>query len=199
MKRPKRSELRSLAHFEVVIDHQNLSYFMTSRKLKGQQMRWAEELSRFNFTIRYRPGREGIVPDIFSRRAQDMPAEADHRYTHRETVLLWPDRMKGFAASSLSLNRLLYAPVQTRSSTPAVPAPTETHDATDTEAPAAPEVETPNLPDVIVTVPDAPNDPPRLPGPDSSPSLISLRQLWQEAKAQDTYLNDVKQSILRGD
>ena len=76
-------------------------------------MRWAEELSRFNFTIRYRPGREGTLPDVFSRREQDMPVEADARYTHREAQLLSPAIMKGFPVGSLHLNALALAPLQT--------------------------------------------------------------------------------------
>ena len=60
-------------------------------------MRWAEELSRFDFTIRYRPGREGTLPDVLSRRTQDMPVDADDRYVHREAVLLRPETMKGFS------------------------------------------------------------------------------------------------------
>ena len=107
------SELRSLHHFEVVTDHQNLTYFTKTRKLKERQMRWAEELSRFNFTIRYRPAREGTMPDVLSRRDQDMPVGADDRYAHREAVLLRPEMIKGFHASSLRLNRLALARVTT--------------------------------------------------------------------------------------
>ena len=107
------SELRSSDKFEVVTDHQNLTYFTTTRKLKERQMRWAEELSRFNFTIRYRPGREGTLPDVLSRREQDMPVEADARYTHREAQLLSPAIMKGFPVGSLHLNALALAPLQT--------------------------------------------------------------------------------------
>ena len=154
------SELRSLPHFEVVTDHQNLTYFTTTRKLKERQMRWADELSRFDFTIRYRPGREGTMPDVLSRRDQDMPVEADDRYKHREAVLLQPEMMTGFGIGSLTLSRMAVAPIQT---------------------PRSPE-----------TSPDVPE-----PGPVQASTPI--RRLWHEAKARDSYLSEVKQSILRGD
>lgn len=104
------SELRCLRQFEVITDHQNLTYFTTTRKLKERQIRWAEELSRFNFTIRYRPGREGTMPDVLSRREQDMPSETDVRYTHRETVLLRPEIMKGFTIGALRVSPFTVAP-----------------------------------------------------------------------------------------
>ena len=151
------SELRSLRHFEVVTDHQNLTYFTTTRKLKERQMRWAEELSRFNFTIRYRPGREGTMPDVLSRRDQDMPTEHDSRYYHREAVLLHPEMLKGFGVGALRLNSLIVAPAST------------SH-----------------------TLDDPPSPQPDLPS-------TSLGRLWDEAKAGDQYLSEVKASILRGD
>ena len=44
------------------------------------------------------------MPDVLSRRDQDLPTDADARYTHRETVLLQPEIMKGFPVASLRLN-----------------------------------------------------------------------------------------------
>lgn len=90
------SELRSVEKFEIITDHKNLTYFTTTRKLKERQMRWAEELGQYNFTIRYRPGKEGTQPDVLSRREQDMPQDADSRYTHREACLLKPEQLEGF-------------------------------------------------------------------------------------------------------
>ena len=46
-------ELRGLASFEVYLDHKNLEYFMTVRKLTKRQMRWLLTLSRYNFRIVY--------------------------------------------------------------------------------------------------------------------------------------------------
>jgi transposase InsO family protein len=40
----------------VKTDHNNLKYFMTKRKLNGRQVRWAEELSAFDFEMEWRAG-----------------------------------------------------------------------------------------------------------------------------------------------
>ena len=42
-------------HIQVLSDHKNLEYFMTSNLHNRRQARWAEFLSRFNFKITYRP------------------------------------------------------------------------------------------------------------------------------------------------
>jgi hypothetical protein len=40
----------------VLIDHNNLKYFMSMKNLSDRQARAAEELSRYNFDIEYKPG-----------------------------------------------------------------------------------------------------------------------------------------------
>lgn len=55
-------------HSRVVTDHQNLKYWMKLQQLSHRQVRWANELAPFNFTIEYRPGRYADVPDALSRR-----------------------------------------------------------------------------------------------------------------------------------
>ena len=53
-----RAELQSVENpIQVLSDHKNLEYFMTSKLLNCRQARWAEFLSRFNFRITYRPGK----------------------------------------------------------------------------------------------------------------------------------------------
>src|SRR5436190_20437815 len=42
-----------------------------------RQVRWSEELSRYNFTIEYRPGKKNIQPDALTRRDQDLPTSPD--------------------------------------------------------------------------------------------------------------------------
>ena len=36
-------------------------------------MRWSQELTRYDYRIKYRQGKEAVLPDTFSRRDQDMP------------------------------------------------------------------------------------------------------------------------------
>jgi hypothetical protein len=69
-----RGELRSCKDkFTILSDHRNLQYFMTTRRLCERQIRWAEELSYYNFTIKFRAGKDSEKPDLLSRRAQVMP------------------------------------------------------------------------------------------------------------------------------
>ena len=50
-----RHYLQDSKHFiNVITDHNNLRYFMTTKKFNARQMRWAEKLTAFNFNIKYR-------------------------------------------------------------------------------------------------------------------------------------------------
>ena len=83
-----RAELQSVENpIQVLSDHKNLEYFMTSKLLNCQQARWAEFLSRFNFKITYRPGKYGGKPDALTRRSGDLPEEGDNSYKNQTSVL----------------------------------------------------------------------------------------------------------------
>jgi hypothetical protein len=41
---------------EIWMDHKNLEYFMTAKKINCRQVRWFLYLSRFNFVMHHRPG-----------------------------------------------------------------------------------------------------------------------------------------------
>ena len=49
----------------VITDHENLEYFTTTRNLSRRQVRWAEILADYNFTIQYRPGKYNAAADAF--------------------------------------------------------------------------------------------------------------------------------------
>lgn len=53
--------------FLVWTDHKNLEYIRTARRLNSRQARWSLFLTRFNFTLSYRPGSRNIKPDALSR------------------------------------------------------------------------------------------------------------------------------------
>lgn len=73
-----RPELEGSAFpIDVVTDHKNLEYFTTTKLLSRRQARWSEFLSRFDFRIRYRPGKQGGKPDALTRRTADLPDEGD--------------------------------------------------------------------------------------------------------------------------
>lgn len=57
--------------FVVYSDNNPLTYVMSSAKLNATGCRWVAELADYNFTIRYRPGKENIDADSLSR----MPME----------------------------------------------------------------------------------------------------------------------------
>lgn len=73
---------------QVLSDHKNLEYFMTTKNLSRRQARWSEYLSRFEFVIQYRPGKQGQKPDSLTRRSGDLPKEGDKRLEYQfQTVL----------------------------------------------------------------------------------------------------------------
>lgn len=83
----------------VFSDHANLRYFMTSKKLTPQQVRWASYLSSFYFSILHTPGKQNPA-DPASRR----PDYAPNSDTESSLItLLTPTQLKeGFTVMSLS-------------------------------------------------------------------------------------------------
>ena len=78
-----RPHLEGSSHpVQVLSNHKNLEYFMSTKLLNRRQARWSEFLSRFNFKILYRPGKQGAKPDALTRRSEDLPKEGDKRLLH---------------------------------------------------------------------------------------------------------------------
>lgn len=88
------SELISVVNFQILTDHHNLRYFTTTKRLNERQMRWADILSQYDFTLHYRPGKLAERPDALSRREQDVPVLGDERLKHREQRLFNPEILK---------------------------------------------------------------------------------------------------------
>lgn len=89
-----RPELEGAEHpVQVLTDHKNLEYFMTTKNLNRRQARWAEYLSRFDFKIVYRPGTAGGKPDALTRRSGDLPEEGDERLMQQQKALLKPHNL----------------------------------------------------------------------------------------------------------
>ena len=59
----------------VYTDHQNLQSFLTKKVWDQRQIRWAQELTNYNFKIVYRPGSRGGKPDALSRGPEYRPEE----------------------------------------------------------------------------------------------------------------------------
>lgn len=65
------------SHFIVYTDHATLRHFPTQPKLTGRQARWMEALQEYDFTFRYKPGKDNIVPDALSRRPDHAKDTSD--------------------------------------------------------------------------------------------------------------------------
>jgi len=59
----------------VYTDHQNLQSFLTKKVGNQRPIRWAPELTNYNFKIVYRPGSTGGKPDALSKRPEYRPGE----------------------------------------------------------------------------------------------------------------------------
>ena len=57
---------------QVLSDHKNLTYFLSTKELNRRLARWYEELSIFNFKIDHVKGSENNAADALSRRADYM-------------------------------------------------------------------------------------------------------------------------------
>lgn len=53
--------------FDIFTDHSPLRYLQTQKTLSPRQTRWMMDLSDFDFTIHYKPGKQNIVADSLSR------------------------------------------------------------------------------------------------------------------------------------
>ena len=75
---------------------------MTTKDLTRRQVRWSEFLSRFDWAISFRPGKQGSKPDALTRRSQDLPKHTtDPRISNNRQTLLKP---RNIELSSIDLN-----------------------------------------------------------------------------------------------
>jgi len=70
----------SASPIDVVTDHKNLEYFLTTKILTHQQARWSEYLSQFNLIIHFCPRHLGTKPDALTRRWDVYPKGGDNGY-----------------------------------------------------------------------------------------------------------------------
>ena len=92
-----------LSNFDPIIvytDHRNLLYFSEAKKLNRHQARWSLFLSKFNFKIVYRAGKEGGKPDALSRQPDYTLSPQDERVKAQSQVLL--PREKFLIGSTIS-------------------------------------------------------------------------------------------------
>lgn len=91
--------LEGAAHpVTVYTDHKNLEYFMSARILNRRQARWNMSLSRFDFVITYRPGKQQGLSDALSRRSYLAPKAGEAAFDQQRTIMLKPEHFKIRAA-----------------------------------------------------------------------------------------------------
>ena len=104
-----RSELESSPHIiQVLSDHRNLEYFMSTKLLSRRQARWSEFLSRFNFKIIYRPGKAGGKPDSLTGQSVDLPKEGDEHLQHQHQTILKPANLSIAATNATETLETLF-------------------------------------------------------------------------------------------
>ena len=70
----------STSPIDVVTDHKNLEYFLTTKILTCQQTRWSEYPSQFNLVICFWPRHLGTKLDALTRRWDVYPKGGDNNY-----------------------------------------------------------------------------------------------------------------------
>ena len=92
--------LEGTAHpVQIWIDHKNLEYFMTTRKLNCRQAWWSLYLACFNFTLCYCPGQSMDKLDTLSQR----PDHGDRSLDNKDIVLLCPKVLAVWALKRVEL------------------------------------------------------------------------------------------------
>src|SRR5260370_42527186 len=85
--------------FEIHTDHKNLSYFREAHKLNRRQARWSLDLSRFDFALTPKPGRQMGRPDALSRQADHLRGAEDNI----DCTLLTPEVFELRATEAVTL------------------------------------------------------------------------------------------------
>ena len=162
-----RPELEGAAFpVKVITDHKNLEYFATTKQLSQRQARWSEFLSRFDFKIVYRPGKQGVKPDALTRRSGDLPQGGeDERLQHRHQTVLKAQNFDPEVAKELGL-------------LPTTPVLHLRNVVTSQRICSSPRVQVRNL----QLSPEIPLD-----NPETRSEDIDTTVLWKEAKERDNF------------
>ena len=84
----------------IFTDHNNLRYFMSSKRLNRRQARWSLFLADFNFELHVRPGPTQLVADPLSRQRKYQPTKGDAVSVVNEQVLLGFNRFPKIPVSA---------------------------------------------------------------------------------------------------
>jgi hypothetical protein len=84
--------------FEIITDHDNLTYWRSAQDLSRRQARWALYLSHFNFKMTHRPGKLNTQADALSRMPNLYVSDADD---NQQQIVLPPSVFAKIAATNL--------------------------------------------------------------------------------------------------
>ena len=84
--RPEFTEMHE--EIKILSNHQNLKYFMITKKLNRRQIRWIEFLSKFNFRIKFRSEKQSAKFDALIRRFQNFSSKADDEKTEYQKQMM---------------------------------------------------------------------------------------------------------------
>ena len=90
----------------VFSDHKNLAYFQNAPVLNRRQAQWAQFLTRFDFKITYRPGKQQGKADALSLQSYLAPHPGDLAFDNQKQVILGPTR--------LHTTRIFHTPLDSR-------------------------------------------------------------------------------------
>ena len=100
-------------HFTVYTDNNPLTYVLTTAKLNAVGLRWVNELSNYNFTIKYRRGKENVDADYLSRRPMDIAEfrkRCNHTIDKKAFVSSWKKDEDMVVSHGVSVDKLSLEP-----------------------------------------------------------------------------------------
>ncbi len=91
------------------MNHKNLKYFMTVKKLTERQMRWSLILSQYNFFILYLSGKQNERADALLRQKQNVSMNlSNDRVQHCTTQMIRSEMIsKPIQAASMTVADIL--------------------------------------------------------------------------------------------
>jgi hypothetical protein len=97
---------------QVFTDHKNLLWFTETKAYNRRQARWAEKLSRFDFSITFRPGVHQGKPDALSRRPDHRPPKGGDTIGNKhEFTFLKPHQVKDLESNTYSVSAMEVIPL----------------------------------------------------------------------------------------
>ena len=86
------TELRNIFKgFNIITDHKNIKDFIKKQRLNKRQIRWSQELTRYNYRVKYRQGKKAVLPNTLSRRDQNIPRETNNNRLQARFKQLIPE------------------------------------------------------------------------------------------------------------